>query len=61
LEERDCPLILVHTSTHGSKAQKRLSMRNVDISSNLMLAVKYYNFLTINATSQKAHRARKKA
>jgi hypothetical protein len=36
-------------------------MRNGDISSNRMLAVKYYNFLIINATSQKAHHARKKA
>jgi len=36
-------------------------MRNVDLSSNLMLTVKYYNFLIIKATSQKAHHARKKA
>jgi hypothetical protein len=55
------PLIDAYTSSHGSKAQKRLSMRNGDISSNHMLAVKYYNFLIINATSQKAHHARKKA
>jgi hypothetical protein len=50
-----------HTSMHGSKAQKRLSMRNVEPASSRMLAVKYYNFLIINATSQKAHHARKKA
>ena len=55
------PPIVVHTSTHGSKAQKRLSMRNVDKPSNHTLAVKYYNFLIINATSKKAHHARKKA
>ena len=55
------PLIDVHTSTHGSKAQKRLSMRNVNTSSNHTLVVKYYNFLIFNATSQKAHHARKKA
>ena len=55
------PLIDVQTSTHGSKAQKRLSMRNVDTPSNHMLTVKYYNFLIINATSQKAHHAKKKA
>jgi hypothetical protein len=36
-------------------------MRNIDISSNHMLTKKYYNFLIINATSQKAHHARKKA
>jgi hypothetical protein len=54
------PLIAVHTDTHGSKDQKRLSMRNVDRPSNHMLIVKYYNFLIFNATSQKAHPARKK-
>jgi len=36
-------------------------MRNVDKPSNHTLAVKYYNFLIINATSKKAHHARKKA
>jgi len=36
-------------------------MRNVDTSSNHMLTVKYYNFLIINTTSQKAHHAKKKA
>lgn len=50
----------VHTHLHGSKAQKRLSMRNVDTSSNHMLTEKYYNFLIIKATSQKAHLTRKK-
>ena len=54
------PLIDVHTTAHGSKDQKRLSMRNVDTPSNHMLTGKYYNFLIINATSQKAHHARKK-
>jgi hypothetical protein len=61
LGEQAKPPIDVHPSTHGSKAQKRLSMRNVDTSSNHMLKVKFYNFLIINATSQKAHHARKKA
>jgi hypothetical protein len=28
------PLITAHERTHGSKAQKRLSMRNVDTSSD---------------------------
>ena len=55
------PLIDVYTSPHGSKAQKRLSMRNVGPSSNYMRTVKYYNFLIINTTSQKAHHAKKKA
>jgi hypothetical protein len=54
------PLIDVHTSMHGSKDQKRLSMRNIDRPSNYMLTAKYYNFLIINATSQKAHPVRKK-
>jgi hypothetical protein len=54
------PVIDVHTSTHGSKDQKRLSMRNIDTPSNHILILKYYNFLIINATSQKAHPARKK-
>jgi N-acetyl-anhydromuramyl-L-alanine amidase AmpD len=54
------PLIYVHTDTHGSKDQKRLSMRNVDRPSNHMLIRRQYNFLIINATSQKAHHARKK-
>ena len=54
------PLIDVYTSPHGSKDQKRLSMRNIDRPSNHMLTVKYYNFLIINATSQKAHPTRKK-
>jgi hypothetical protein len=36
-------------------------MRNVAASSNHMLKAKFYNFLIINATSQKAHHARKKA
>jgi hypothetical protein len=54
------PLIGVYTTSHGSKDQKRLSMRNVDIPSNHMLSEKFYNFLIINATSQKAHHARKK-
>ena len=53
-------LVDVHTTTHGSKDQKRLSMRNTDSPSNDMLIEKYYNFLIINATSQKAHHARKK-
>jgi len=35
-------------------------MRNVDEPSNHMLTGKYYNFLIFNATSQKAHHARKK-
>jgi hypothetical protein len=35
-------------------------MRNVDTPSNHMLIEKYYNFLIINATSQKVHHARKK-
>jgi hypothetical protein len=56
----DDPLIDIHTTLHGSKDQKRLSMRNVDRPSNHMLTGKYYNFLIINATSQKAHHARKK-
>lgn len=55
------PLIDDHTSAHGSKAQKRLSMRNVDTPANHMRTARYYNFLIINATSQKAHHARKKA
>jgi hypothetical protein len=50
----------VHTTTYGSKDQKRLSMRNADTPSNHTLTGKYYNFLIINATSQKAHHARKK-
>ena len=36
-------------------------MRNVDIPSNHMLTIKYYNFLIFNATSQKTHHAKKKA
>jgi hypothetical protein len=36
-------------------------MRNVDNPSNHMHTAKYYNFLIFNATSQKAHHARKKA
>jgi hypothetical protein len=36
-------------------------MRNVGTPSNHMLTVKFYNFLIINTTSQKAHRAKKKA
>ena len=51
----------VYPSTHGSKAQKRLSMRNVVASPNHALKAKFYNFLIINATSQKAHYDRKKA
>ena len=35
-------------------------MRNIDTPSNHILILKYYNFLIINATSQKAHPARKK-
>jgi hypothetical protein len=54
------PLKDVHATLYGSKDQKRLSMRNVDIPSNHMLTGKYYNFLIFNATSQKAHPARKK-
>jgi hypothetical protein len=54
------PLIGVHTTVHGSKDQKSLSMRNVDIPWNHIGIVKYYNFLINNATSQKAHHARKK-
>jgi len=54
------PLIDVHASTHGSKDQKRLSMRNIDRPSNHILIAEYYNFLIINATSQKAHPTRKK-
>ena len=54
------PLKDVHTTAHGSKDQKRLSMRNVDIPSNHIGIVRYYNFLRFNATSQKAHHARKK-
>ncbi len=51
------PLINVQTTLHGSKDQKRLSIRNVDTLSNHMLIGKYYNFLIFNATSQKAHPA----
>jgi hypothetical protein len=51
----------VYPSTHGSKAQKRLSMRNVAASSSHILKAKFYNFLIINATSHKAHHPRKKA
>jgi hypothetical protein len=47
-------------NAYGNKDQKRLSMRNVDRPSNHMLTEKYYNFLIFNATSQKAHPARKK-
>jgi hypothetical protein len=54
------PVIVVHTSMYGNKDQKRLSMRNIDTPSNHILISKYYNFLIINATSQKAHPARKK-
>jgi hypothetical protein len=54
------PLIDVYTSPHGSKDQKRLSMRNIDRPSNYVHTAKYYNFLIINATSQKAHPVRKK-
>ena len=54
------PLIDVHTDLYGNKDQKRLSMRNVDTPSNHMHICRYYNFLIINATSQKAHHARKK-
>lgn len=36
-------------------------MRNVGTPSNHMLTVKFYNFLIINTTSQKAHHAKKKA
>jgi len=54
------PLKDINTTLHGSKDQKRLSMRNVDTLSNHMLTGKYYNFLIINATSQKPHHARKK-
>ncbi len=54
------PLITAHTRTHGSKAQKRLSMRNVDTLSTRIVTETYYKFLIINATSQKAHHARKK-
>jgi hypothetical protein len=54
-------LIDIQMSMHGSKAQKRLSMRNVATSSNHVLRVKFYNFLIINTTSQKAHHAKKKA
>ncbi len=35
-------------------------MRNVDTLANHMITGKYYNFLIFNATSQKAHPARKK-
>jgi hypothetical protein len=52
------PLKDVHANLHGSKDQKRLSMRNVDTPSNHTLTGKYYNFLIFNATSQKAHPAR---
>ena len=51
------PLLAAHTKTHGSKAQKRLSMRNVDTLSSHILTETYYKFLIINATSQKAHHA----
>ena len=50
----------VYKSSYGSKAQKRLSMRNVDTLWNHIGIVRYYNFLIFNATSQKAHPARKK-
>jgi hypothetical protein len=36
-------------------------MRNVVASPNHTLKAKFYNFLIINATSQKAHHDRKKA
>ena len=36
-------------------------MRNVGPPSNYMRTIKYYNFLIINTTSQKAHHAKKKA
>jgi len=49
------------TSLHGNKAQKRLSMRNIDTCSNHELKAKYYNFLIFKATSHKTHRTRKKA
>ena len=49
-----------HANVYGSKDQKRLSMRNVDTPANHMITGKYYNFLIFNATSQKAHPARKK-
>jgi len=35
-------------------------MRNIDRPSNYVHTAKYYNFLIINATSQKAHPVRKK-
>lgn len=54
------PLKDVHPNTYGSKDQKRLSMRNVGTPWNHIGIVRYYNFLIINATSQKAHHARKK-
>jgi len=53
-------LVDVNQTLHGSKDQKRLSMRNVDTTLESHAHQKYYNFLIINATSQKAHHARKK-
>lgn len=49
------------TVGHPSKAEKRLSIYIFLNVLTLFNAQKFYNFLIINATSQKAHRIRKKA
>ena len=46
---------------HPSKAEKRLSTNMLAQPHTKASSEKFYNFLIINATSQKAHPRRKKA